>query len=327
MKTLDQLKDFYTNELRSELEAVEGKRRKVATTAILAVVGIVLLTLALAGAIIALGVLYGIAWSVLVLLLGTAFAWMGFQQIVDNRDFYTDFKTRVIERIVKYIDPSFTYISHKYIQPAQLVQSHLFTHKPKKYKGDDYAAGVLGKDLRIEFSEVHARYLVPPAAGKKAGKKLEDLFKGLFVAAHMPQPFQGQTYLLPTGMGPGDVNPVGGAQLQKVDTNYGEFDNKFSLFTTHPQEAKSLLPVDVMDHLLEFRKHRTEPLKFAFVGSSAYAAFWHKKDLFEPKIFQSLLDFSIIAEYYEDLYQSISMLETLERGGLSRTAQTTTVAG
>ncbi len=311
MKTVDQLKDYFNNDLMPEVLQVEGKRKGIVLRVVLLGIGLV--------AILVLGTLvlssnpdlntWG--WKILYLLTVGGLGFIVYREILNNRDFYNDFKTNVIEKIVKFIDPSFTYISHKYIQPTQLVESKLFNHLPKKYKGDDYATGVLGRNTKVEFSEVVARHRHRLDDNSKGDWTIT--FKGLFFVAHVEKTFSGQTFVIPAGHGVETLMAGSGAPPSQVPTGNGDFDNVFTVFSTNPAEAKTLVSPEVQKHLVQFRSHRNNDVRFSFIGSKINVAVFHEKDLFEPEIFKTLVDFSIIEEYYDDLYQAISVVESIDR--------------
>jgi hypothetical protein len=316
MKSIDQLRDFFNTDLKSDILSVEGKRKGI----VFKVIAVVLFMTALLVLIVytMLKAEMSIGWIVMVVLVLPVLTGALYFDLVSNRDFYTDFKTRVIERILKFIDPSFTYISHKYIQPKQLVESKLFSHIPKKYKGDDYVQGVIGKNTKLEFSEVVARHknVVPTGStGKSQSNSNSDwqlTFKGLFFVANVDRNFKGQTFVLPAGEGVESLMITQGHTPVPIEVGDQNFRNFFTVFTTDADEARRLISDVLQARLIEFRSHRTNPVRFSFVGSHINVAIWHEKDLFEPKIFSTLLNFGIIEEYYDDLYQAISVMEQIE---------------
>jgi hypothetical protein len=306
MKTIDQLREFYNTELQNEILAVEGKRKGIVSK--ITLVGVLLVATVIGSVYL----IYSfnappspLAWSICVVLVLGVLGFIAFNEIRNNKDFYNDFKFQVIERIVKFIDPSFTYISHKFILPSQLVESRLFAKVPKKYKGDDYVFGMLGGNTKIEFSEVVARQPVPDS------NKFENTFKGLFFVAQVDRPFSGSTFVVPTGDTAETLMLGNNIQVQAMQTGNSQFDSFFTVYTSDAAEAKALLSDDVQRRLVDFRSSRTNPVRFSFVGSRINVAVWHEKDLFEPEVFKTLLDFGIIEEYYDDLYQAISVVEQI----------------
>ncbi len=62
---------------------------------------------------------------------------------------------------------------------------------------------------------------------------------------------------------------------------------------------------------MHFKKKSQKPIYLSFVGSKVFVAVSYTKNLFEPKIFSTLLDFGPIREYYEDLQLAVGITEDL----------------
>jgi Protein of unknown function (DUF3137) len=310
MKSIDQLREFFNNDLKSSLKAVEAKRLGI-------VYKVSAMVFTFTGLLVALVYFmvqadWSIGWIFFAVLVIPVLTGALFYDMISNRDFYMDFKTQVIERILKFIDPSFTYISHKYIAPAQLVESKLFNHAPKKYKGDDYVSGIIGKSTKVEFSEVVARHKTVLHEGNKTSSEWKLTFKGLYFVAQTDRTFAGNTFIIPAGEQADSLLQAHGQVPEKVDMPDDKFNGFFTVYSTNPAEARSLIKQPMLDRLIEFRSHRTNPVRISFVANRINVAIWHEKDLFEPRIFKTLIDFSLIEEYYDDLYQAISVMEYID---------------
>jgi hypothetical protein len=323
MKTTEQLHEYFNNDLKQDITELESKRKSVVASAFIFAGLIVVATVGLNYLLVKVD--FNIGWNILVSLIFLTGAVVVFLDRINNRDFYDDFKNRVIERIVKFVDPSFNYISHKYIQPAHLVESKLFSHTPRKYKGDDYVVGTLGGgSTKVEFSEVVAKHKSDALNndGKTSGN-WESTFKGLFFVAQIDTQFVGQTYLVTAG-DEATTLLLGNAARPEAVSIEPEFDRHFTVYSTSSAEARGLFSPAIVERLIHFRQKRHDNLRLSFIGQKMYAAFWHEEDLFEPKIYQSLFNFEIIRSYYDDLEQAISVVEEIERG---RSVKTHAVAG
>jgi len=67
-----------------------------------------------------------------------------------------------------------------------------------------------------------------------------------------------------------------------------------------------------MKRITDFRKKTEKQIYLSFVSNKIFVAIPYHEDLFEPKIFKTLLDFSIIQEYYQDLMLAIEIVEELD---------------
>jgi hypothetical protein len=309
MKTVAELEQFFRNELSTDIRKIETKRKLIVFKIV--ALHIVMLGL-LVGAMYFLSqmrdtiekftgenTMYG--WYVLVSLIVLVIDLALHFDFINNKAFYISFKSKVIDQIVKYIDSRMMYFPHKAILPQTLVESQLFHVKPnKKYKGDDYVIGQL-EDVQVEFSEVHASY--KPDKNKK---QVKDLFKGLFFVATLPDKRDIQLIVLPKNA------PKIKTELTSLNYGLPEFQEIFSVYTNKPDEVGKFLSVHLQEELVEsFKAKHTSSISFSYLGNKVYVAVFINKDLFEPRIFHSLLDFKVIAEYYSDLYHALHMVELI----------------
>lgn len=312
MKSLQELKQYYQNELTTDLKKVDGMRKRIVTKVF------ALMALLLVAAVAALfGItqvidtegfqIYG--WYVLISLVFIAIAFVLYYDVTGDKRFHIIFKTRVIEQIVRFINPNFTYISHKFIPPNMFVDSKLFTDLPTKYKGDDYVFGDLGT-TKIAFSEVHAK-----RKEKKGEKKseLKNIFDGIFFVAMTNQKFTG-TIILPKNQ-PFEPEKLGltSQQYEEVLHPDPEFNTYFKVYTASKQDARESFDVyrEVFEDLVSYQKTHKDEIYVSFIGSNIYVAISHKKELFEPRLYTSLLDFKIIQEYYDVMYEPMVIFEKI----------------
>ncbi|MFW5659084.1 MAG: hypothetical protein ACOCZ8_03785, partial [Bacteroidota bacterium] len=158
MKTTQELKDYFHNELADDVSKVERKRRLV----VMQLIGVSIL---IAAGIVTTVILHlqfteiiDAGWLILGIMLSIILGGVMMYEVSRNRGFYYKFKNLIIDRIITCIDPSFVYKSHKFIPVNRFVESHLFQALPtKKYRGDDYVRGRIG-DTAVEFSELVAPY-------------------------------------------------------------------------------------------------------------------------------------------------------------------------
>ena len=310
MKTIQDLYKYYNDVLMADIEVLEESRKKVASK--LYTVGIILVSIALLVA----GVLYSSTsspmHSILIPLVvgGVIFGlFYGYY----TKSYTCDFKLKVIKRIVEFIDPVLGYEPSSKISRGQFEMSGIFRHRIDTYCGDDYVAGILDK-TNIEFSELHAEYITRDSKGNTTH---HTIFKGLFFVADFNKHFVGKTYVLPDAA----ERMLGGIGtfLQKANKGRGNlvkledvaFEKEFAVYSNDQIEARYILTHNLMERILEFKKKTKKKLYMSFINASVYVAIPYAKDLFEPRVFKTLIDFEPIQEYYEDLTLAISIVEEL----------------
>jgi hypothetical protein len=327
MKSLEELKSFFNTELTDDLKKVDAMRKKiVAKVAVLMAVIFLLMVGALIGITTAMGggedgggyQIYG--WYALILVVFPAIGFVMYYDVTGDKRFHIIFKTRVIEQIVRFINPHFTYISHKFIPPNLFVESKLFTDLPNKYNGDDYVFGDLGT-TKIAFSEVHAKRKVKKGDGKKTAMK--NIFDGIFFVAITNQKFDG-TIILPKNH-PFEPEKLGFSSGQFEDVLHPdpEFNTYFKVYTANKASIFESFTVyrEVFEDLVAYKKSHKDDILVSFIGSNIYVAISHKQELFEPRLYSTLLDFKIIQEYYDVMYEPMIIFEKIGMVDSGKVAQ------
>ena len=90
-----------------------------------------------------------------------------------------------------------------------------------------------------------------------------------------------------------------------------EFEKEFAVYGDDPIATRYILSSSLMKRMTEFKKKVKCKMYFSFVDSTMYMAINYKRDLFEPRIFRTLVDFEPIKEYYDDLSMAVSVVDDL----------------
>jgi hypothetical protein len=313
MKSIEDFKTYYDTELQPVLEKLEAERkaslRKVGIAAAVLgvlVAGIVALVMSMGGG--GTGALIVAVIGVLLL----AGAWHLF-----TKDFKSNFKNSVIRKVIQYVSPDLSYAPHGKISVGEFQSSTLFKNRIDRYKGEDFVEGQVDK-TQIRFSELHAEYKTTTTDSKGNRKThWHTIFKGLFFVADFNKHFQGRTVVLPDSA----EKLFGrlGQKLQSMNVNRDdlvkledpEFEKEFVVYGTDQVEARYILSPALMRRILEFKRRLKVPVHIGFVNSNLYMALSIKKNMFEPRIMRSILDFEMVREYLEDVILAVGIVEDM----------------
>jgi hypothetical protein len=187
-----------------------------------------------------------------------------------------------------------------------------------RYHSEDYVSGSVGK-TKVEFSEVHSEYKTEYHDSKGHRHEVwHDIFRGVFFVADFNKEFKGLTLVLPDTAQKmfGDMigsffqkHSIGRPDLVKMEDP--EFEKLFVVYGNDQVEARYILSPALMQRLVEYKKKTGKTLHFSFCKSKVYVAIPYNKDLFEPRIFRSIVDFDEVKGYFEDLQLVVSMVEDL----------------
>lgn len=230
---------------------------------------------------------------------------------ISNYKFDIRFKQEIIQKIVHFISPEFTYRPNAFIRKGDFMKSKIFMDKVHKYSGDDYVYGVVGK-TKFGFSEVHAQTIT--SNGKSTS--LKTFFQGLFFIVDFNKDFVGTTVLMPNVLGNnfGFLKKFTGyTRKQKlVELEDPEFNKFYICFSDDDIKARYILSSALMQRIVSFRKlYPRNQLFFSFVDGVMYMAVNHNKPLFEATLTSSLLNPFLIKSYYQDIKLVVDVVNIL----------------
>jgi len=308
MKTIADLKQFYDTTLMPDLRVLEQQRRDIVRKVMIVII-VTIVVLGLGGLAFVSMANIGpavIIPAVLCLLIGG-----GVCKFL-TRGYVTDFKSLVIERIVHFIDDNLSYEPKRCIDKSTFILSNIFTTKPNRYKGDDLVSGKVGA-TRIQFSELNAVH----ESGSGKNKHRTTVFRGIFFIGDFNKHFIGQTIVLPDtaqklfgrfGQKLQSLNVFRGKLIKLEDP---EFESHFVVYGSDQVEARYILSTSLMARITDFKEKTGKRIYLSFIGSMVFVAISYTRDLFEPKLFKTLLDFGPIRQYYEDLALAIGIVDDL----------------
>jgi len=302
MKTLEEFRHFYDSTLLADLKILDRKRETtVARLAIscfilLAVAGGLFLGLRIIleadlAAILSLSICIGVGICLSMLFIG---------------EYAAEFKQTVIGKIVKFMDENLDYLPHGFIPESTFIESKIFGPKIKRYEGEDLVSGRIGA-TQIQFSEIDVF----------CEGRVNARFDGLFLVADFNKDFTGQIIVLPD-IAERLLGHVG-QNLQALTKFWGtliklenpEFEKFFAVYGDDQIQARYVLSTSLMERIVEFRKKTNKQIFLSFIKSKVYVAVPLDKNLLEPRLAATLLDFGLVKEYFRDLQLAVGIVDDL----------------
>lgn len=310
MKTLEQLKNVYDNELKGSLADYSHIRIKMNNWKNFAILLVVLtiVSLFLGNTLTRIiGAVLGFSASMYVL----ALAQLEYKKLIPH------YKKEIVSRVVSLIDSDFKYDMNAHVKNERFNESKIFATESFVCEGDDVITGIIDK-TNFEFSELHAReyYYVKDDIYK--GTKGPTIFHGIFLFAEFNKHIKGKTVILPNNYKEVTNNLK---QEKKESDFYGklvklenpQFEKVFSVYADSQQEARYVVTPVMMEAMLNIYKICNRQLFFSFIGNNVYCAvnFYNSngliKGLFEPSGKKTDTDFNEVKE----VYHLISLIETI----------------
>ena len=141
--------------------------------------------------------------------------------------------------------------------------------------------------------------------GKKA------IFNGLFFEASFPKNFRGQTFLTTNNLISAKFHNFGQSDKSLVRLEDLKFNRIFSVYSTDQIEARYILSTKLMRYLVDFYYKFQRPMKMSFNQGNIYIAIAYDYDIFEPRLFKSMLSFAPLKEYFETLQFMLNIAQEL----------------
>ncbi len=312
MKTIDEFREFYGTGLRPTLETFEARRKKILNGFLGITAGVIAAVAALAMFVPGLQHGHGLPITIFIGIAIIAVTWWAM-----TKDFVRQFKHAVIGPIVEFCDPNLDYLPEQGISEGAYMSSGIFKTGVDRYSREDLVQGTLGATA-VRFSEVHSEYKTETRDSKgRRRTQWHTIFKGLFFIGDFNKAFHGRTYVLPDQA----ERLMGfiGKALQGVFKHSGElvkledpeFEKYFVVYGDDQVEARYILSTSLMRRIVEFKKDSGRSIFLSFVASNVNVAISMNKDMFEPRIFRTLLDFSVAQAYLEDLQFAMGIVDEL----------------
>ncbi len=144
------------------------------------------------------------------------------------------------------------------------------------------------------------------------------IFKGMFLVANFNKTFQSKTFVVPDiaerllgGLGTA-LQSLNKSRGQLVKLEDPEFEKLFAVYSEDQVEARYILSTSLMTRLAKFRKKAGREIYVSFIQDKIYIAIKSPQDLFEPKLFQTMLSFNPVREYFENLQLMMGVVEELK---------------
>ena len=321
-KTLSEFKQFCETNLLEHLKALEYKRKSTLRTIFVSATICLILTWG-----ISFSLSYWIKSANFLLLyfyclILPASAWVIFcRGCIYN--YKIGFKRNIIESIVDFIgdhDRQLNYAAHLFLENkrqtiAALTRSQIFgdeLKEPDYLEQEDCVYGTIG-NTDIFFAEIIAETRKGSHLdefGRENYRRKSVLFRGLFFEAKFVKNFVSRTFVMPNDL-KGKISLLHNWRGDLIKLEDPEFARLFRVYGDSQIESRYILSANLMSRLVEFEKKAGRKVYLSFVDGFLYVAVPCRHNLFEPKLFKSMMSFTPLKEYFQDLELMIAIVDDL----------------
>ena len=136
-----------------------------------------------------------------------------------------------------------------------------------------------------------------------------EIFRGLFFIAKFPKNFENRTFILPNNV-KNKITPQSW-RGQIINLEDPEFNRMFCVYGDSQLESRYILSTNLMNRLVKFQKKAHRNVYISFIEGHLCIAIRYYHNLFEPKLFTSMLSFAPLKEYFENLQLMIGIVQDL----------------
>lgn len=223
-------------------------------------------------------------------------------------DFTKKFKPKVVNLVLKHLNPQLLYEAQGGIEEAFFMKSRIFATAPSTYHAEDLITGRIGT-ADFELCEVHARQS-PQVEGAPT-----TLFRGLFFRTKMPDMFEGVVLILPKEDTQYLIRSIkaitreGGSRIEVGDER---FNTHFVAYSTSDSNVINLLTDNMVTDIVNYRENYHKKMYISFCDGYFYLAVRNDTDILEPNIWKSNISFALIRAFYEDLMLITSVCQDFD---------------
>ena len=320
-KTLWQFKQFCQENLLSELQILERKRKRTLRT----IFGSAVICLVLLEFLVwILSTWFAFRNPLLFYLLCSAVlvpVWITFCRGCIH-SYKVGFKRNIIENIVDFIGQRdwLHYAAHLFIENkrqtiealtrSQIIRDEL--QEPDYLAQEDCVYGKIG-DTEIFFAEIFAENRLRSHLdefGREEYLRRSVLFHGLFFEAKFAKNFVSRTFVMPNNL-KSKVSLLNSWRGDLVKLEDPEFDRLFRVYGDNQIESRYLLSTNLMSRLVKFNHKARRKVYLSFIDGFLYIAIPYRHQLFEPRLFKSMMSFAPLKEYFLDLQLMIGIVDDL----------------
>ncbi len=290
MNATTDFKAFYDTKLLPDLKILDKERKQIERKVLL--IGAIAVVV-----IIIIGRFRGSGTGFFQILAGVL-AFVAISAV--SKDYRSHFKNKIVEKITAFVDDNLVYSPEAYVSREEFTNSGIFQQYCNRYTGEDHFKGKLGKTA-IEFSEIVGKHVSSSGTSSNRKEHQSLVFKGVFFVIDFNKNFNGHTTVLPDtaerilgkfGQNLQSISSRG--ELVKLEDP--EFEKEFCVHSSDQVEARYILSPSLMQRIVAFKRKWNTKIYLSFRNSKMYIAIKMNKDLFETRLFKSIVDYNFMEE-------------------------------
>lgn len=211
--------------------------------------------------------------------------------------FKNQFKPKIVSLVLQFISKDLSY-KHDYKIPFdRFIKSGLFQSEGEHYNGEDYIQGRLG-EVNFELCELDVKKL------SRVRNNMQAVFRGVFFHAHFNDSMKGRIVILPKEDQQTSIRTIKAITKQgggKIELKDMRFEAYFIAYADEGTPFKRFLNPEVIEDIIAYREKTGKKIYFSLIDGHMHLGIDEPKDILEPNILSTNLNFKVIHEFYKDI--------------------------
>lgn len=220
------------------------------------------------------------------------------------------FKEKIMTRIIRFVNPSLTYVPIAHPGLKDINESGLFVQKPYTLEGSDQ---ISGRHSGVPFlsSNLSMYYRENLSEEKEAPKCA---FSGQFFIARFNKSFATPVYVIPRKNKYDTTSYLTSDKGEDVKLEDPEFMKMFKVYAADQLTARYILTPSLMERIKELAKREKGAYHIAFYNNNITVANNSGEDHFDINLSRSITDNDnqLLIEYYTDLRNQLAIIDELK---------------
>ncbi|AZQ62404.1 DUF3137 domain-containing protein [Flammeovirga pectinis] len=322
MKSFEEFKAFFKENIKPQLEDLEAKRFQMHNKR-LQFGGLTFLMIFIAWILVYLNQIHD--YGLYFMCIFAPFAsHLYFKNNFLDETIEEEYKELVVREMIRFMDPSLHYEPEDFIPINEWIRSGVDPLIPDIYTGDDLITGSID-GINITVSEVEVAKQLPPKnkwylnKKKQEEAKTETIFHGFFMIVELKEPPASDVYIFED-----DIQKHWGhlgRLIEEKDERYGtyvpikhpKYREIFKVYAENRAAAESSLKDDFIEKLYKIKKHFKAKVNCVVKNDKMYVFLDIRKELFKVDTTHSLTRSFILKSLYNDLYMILTVTHTLNK--------------
>jgi hypothetical protein len=299
MKSQSEFSRYYENNIVTHIAGLDQLRIKAGQRKILVFAGMVLLSIGVGLFAYYVKLYTPVKWTIVIFYLGSIGVIYRYEVKGAIRRYENQFNLDLLDGMVHFVAPGFSYDADKYIPEAGFCLSDIYGQTCRIYNAGNYVEGFIG-NTHMKFCQVNANMSHAD-------------FEGLFLMVSLNTDTIHPIYIITNEAYSDNQHTNHKLHANRpplLKTLNAAFDEKYSVYSSDANEALSILKPDLQNRILAYAQKTRKEINLSIHRTTLFVTINSNHSLFEPG-YSSEPDKQTIEEWFKYLDDAYDIVDDL----------------